>query len=248
MSLRRAAKAMIPGPVLRLIRRRRARTSVADYRNLSTGEVFAKVYREGVWGRSDDPDQPFYSGGGSHHAHLVSDYVAAVRGFLVTFERRPDVVDLGCGDFHVGAQVRELCGRYVACDVVPELIASVGRRYGDLDVDFRVLDLAADALPAGEVVFVRQVLQHLSNAQILAALPAICATYRYLVLTEHLPEDPGFRPNLDKLAGPHIRMVDDSGIVLTRPPFNLRPVSERQLCQVADGAGLLRTTLYRLRD
>ena len=37
----------------------------------------------------------------------------------------------------------------------------------DLDVDFRVLDITSDEIPPGDVCFVRQVLQHLSNQSII---------------------------------------------------------------------------------
>lgn len=88
---------------------------------------------------------------------------------------KPDVVDLGCGDFKVGSQLRPWCGRYTACDVVPDLIAFNRTAFTQLDVDFRVLDMVEDPLPAGDVVFVRQVLQHLSNAAISKAIAKIAS-------------------------------------------------------------------------
>jgi len=90
-----------------------------------------------------------------------------------------------------------------------------------LDVDFRVLDITNDALPKADVAIIRQVLQHLSNEQILQALPRILSAYKYVILTEHLPAREGFEPNVDKPAGPDIRLGIDSGIVLRRPPFNI---------------------------
>jgi len=61
------------------------------------------------------------------------------------------------------------------------------------------------------VVFIRQVLQHLSNAHILRAIPKIAASYRFLVLTEHLPLGEAFTPNLDKPA--------DCTVVLSKSDF-----------------------------
>ena len=217
------------------------------FKGMSTQQVFSKIYEEGHWGRSGDPKDRFFSGSGSRDAVVVQPYVQAVTRFFEGLGHRPDVVDLGCGDFKVGSQIRPACAAYVACDIVPTLIEHHRQAYAHLDVDFRVLDMGVDALPPGEVVFVRQVFQHLSNAQIGAALEKIRATYRYLVLTEHLPAHEPFVPNLDKPAGRNIRHGIDSGVVLTAAPFGLQPMREERLCEVPETGGVIRTTLYQLR-
>ena len=159
------------------------------------------------------------------------------------------MVDLGCGDFNVGSKYQEFCGNYVACDVVPSLIDFNKEKYKTSNVDFRVLDLAEDDLPKADVVFIRQVLQHLSNRHIQNAIPKIASSYKFLVLTEHLPDSNTFIPNRDKPAGPGVRPALNSGLVLTKPPFNLKVKSERVLCEVpedSDYGGRLRTDLYHL--
>jgi hypothetical protein len=152
---------------------------------------------------------------------------------------------LDCGDFAVGYLVRPFCRRYIACDIVRGMIDFNKERFANMDVDFRALDLTSHDLPEGDVAFVRQVLQHLSNAQIGRFL-ARASRYKYLVVTEHVP-DGIFQANADKPAGPGTRVGYPSGVVLTSPPFNLRPASERELCRVKsfDG-GVLVTTLYQL--
>ena len=154
------------------------------FKGMNTQEVFSKIYEEGHWGRSADPHDRFYSGTGSRDAAVVTPYVQAVTAFLERLGHRPDVVDLGCGDFRVGAQIRPACARYTACDIVPALIAHHRQAHAHLDVDFRVLDLSADELPPAEVVFVRQVFQHLSNAQISAALRELVDTLGPVVVEE----------------------------------------------------------------
>jgi len=110
----------------------------------------------------------------------------------------------------------------------------------------QVVDIASDPLPPGDVVLIRQVLQHLSNADIAAALAKISA-YEYAVITEHVPAAGPFKPNIDKPSGAEIRLSLQSGIVLTEPPFSLRPVSQDVLCEVPAFAGVIRTVAYRLR-
>ncbi len=223
-----------------------------EFSGLSLKESFDKIYAEGRWGSSGDPSDPFFSGSGSHEGVIVSEYLTAVLDFLRSFEKKPDVVDLGCGDFAIGSRVRNLCARYVACDIVEGLIARNKKKYKDLDVEFRVLDMTEDELPTGDVVFIRQVLQHLSNERILKVLPRIKEKYRYLVLSEHLAAANGFTPNLDKPAGPDTRTwlgTNGSGVVLTLPPFNLPVLDDRVLCTVeeVETGGVVRTNVYRLK-
>jgi hypothetical protein len=118
------------------------------------------------------------------------------------------------------------------------------RKYGY--VEFKALDLVKDELPAGDIAFVRQVLQHLSNDQIKQFIAHAPLIYKFLIVTEHLPSRADFKHNFDKFTGPGTRMGDESGIVLTSPPFNLRPKSEKELCRVNSvDTGVLVTSLYR---
>jgi hypothetical protein len=113
-------------------------------------------------------------------------------------------------------------------------------------VDFRRLDIATEALPGGDVAIVRQVLQHLSNAEITGVVRQIEQKFGFLVLTEHLPATPNFAHNLDKPTGRDIRMGLGSGVVLTSAPFHLRATGEQLLCESPEAGGVIRTMLYRL--
>jgi hypothetical protein len=216
------------------------------FQNLPIKQQFTRIYQEQIWGRNPDEDAPFYSGSGSHESSVVSAYLKSVQAFLSGLGYRPSAVDLGCGDFAVGARLRHLCSTYVACDVVEPLIEFNRSRYRHLHVDFQSLDLTQDELPSADVAFLRQVLQHLSNAQIARALDRISGKYRYLVLSEHLPYAAGFEPNVDKKPGPDIRVWFGSGVVITAPPFNFLPKEATALCAVPEGDGTIVTIAYRL--
>lgn len=222
--------------------------SLRAFWGLSTKEVFNKIYQEGAWGDSQDEGQRFFSGPGSHDVQVVSAYVDAVSRFLSEFQQKPTVVDLGCGDFNIGSKLRQFCEDYVACDIVEDLIDFNKRKFESLDVNFRVLDITSEPLPKGDVVFIRQVLQHLSNKQILRVIPKIQENFNFIVLTEHLPAEQNFKPNKDKPAGPNIRTEVDSGIVITQAPFNLSYVMQKELCRVHNQDGVIVTTVYQLRQ
>jgi hypothetical protein len=214
---------------------------------LSNGEIFSLTYRNFLWGRKKN-DFNFYSGDGSHDPRIVDDYVSKISDFLSQFTPKPIVVDIGCGDFHIGQQLSQFTRHYIACDVVPELINSNKNKYKINNVSFKVLDATLQELPKGEIVILRQVLQHLSNHDIQKILQKIEGNFRYLVFTDHQPSNIEWIPNLDKQTGPNIRTEISSGLELTENPFNLSPISSEKVSDVKVEDGVIRTFIYRLEN
>lgn len=200
-------------------------------------EIFSAIYANGTWGESDD----FDSGAGSRDPAITAPYINAVGEFLETMPG-VSVVDLGCGDFEVGSQLLPYCARYVACDVVPDLVARNRIKFVDDRLSFEIVNLIDDALPKGDVVFIRQVLQHLSNADIMKIVPKLNG-YRFLVLTEHLPGGP-FKSNRDTGTGAATRLYVNSGVVLDEKPFGLKFTRKSVMCSVPYGDSAIETILY----
>jgi hypothetical protein len=244
--LKEAAKRCIPDVLLNARRAFLLAKLRKKFTGLSVNEAFTAIYTDGLWGGSGEPGD-FCSGNGSRQPVIISAYVTAVQVFLKSFDTKPNVVDLGCGDFHLGSRIRAYCGRYIACDIVEPLIERNKVKFRGLEVDFRLVDMTKDELPDGDVVFIRQVFQHLSNDLISATMPKLSRSYKYLVLTEHVPSLPSFIPNLDKVTGPDTRLTNASGVVLTSPPFNLEVRRAEVLCEAFDSDGAIRTHLYELR-
>jgi 2-polyprenyl-3-methyl-5-hydroxy-6-metoxy-1,4-benzoquinol methylase len=246
MYLKQILLKILPFSCLVRIQNFRHTFQIAKFKKLSTQQLFEKIYETDAWGKSNDPLQPYFSGSGSHTSEIVAPYLKAVEDFLGEFEKKPNVVDLGCGDFSIGSKLRQLCDNYIACDIVPQLIDFNKTQFASLGVDFRVLDLTKEELPTAEIVFIRQVLQHLSNKQIAQALPQLCLKYKYMVLTEHLPKQSDFQHNLDLSVGKEIRLQFNSGIVLTSPPFNMKVKMQKKVCEAPENGGLIVTTIYEL--
>ena len=245
-SLASLVKPFIPSILKKGRQQGAARRFQERMRGLNEQDVFSTIYSERKWGAKDEGE--FHSGAGSRHETIVEPYVSAVNAWLKGLGHLPNVVDLGCGDFFVGRQIRPSCGRYVACDVVPELVAHNSAAFADLNVDFQVCNLAKDPLPAGEVVFVRQVLQHLSNNLVKSGLEKIAVTYRYLVLTEHVPLNPNFTPNADIETGADTRISVGSGIDITASPFSIKPKAATEICRIRYMDDLILTTVYEFGD
>jgi hypothetical protein len=241
---RRATKALLPDFINNAWYRLHSERVRRRLAGLSVKEKFTAVYKDHLWGRSDDPSDGFFSGTGSRDPKIVDVYVSAVAQFLSRLARKPNVVDLGCGDFFVGSRVRHLCDAYVACDVVESLIARNRSRFSMSGTEFRVVDITEDSLPPGDIVFIRQVLQHLANADIQKVITKVRQSYEFLVLTEHVP-CAAFTPNVDHISGPDTR--PNSGVVLTAPPFNLPVIQTTLLCEIPEYGSVIRTLVYQLK-
>ncbi len=243
MGIVKIIKKVLPDSILVMLGRMKQQTANKDYKELSTKEVFTKIYTEHVWGADGSNPASFFSGGGSHEKALIEPYITAVRKFISSLNKRPDVMDLGCGDFNIGSNISPLCNSYVACDIVDSLIEHNKKKFNDLNVDFRVFDLTAEKCDKVDIIFIRQVLQHLSNSDIQKGLQNAVPFCKYLIVTEHWPAKQNFTKNLDKPTGPGTRTGLQSGIDITAKPFSYH-LKATCICEVEDMDGVIKTFVY----
>ncbi|PWN06013.1 class I SAM-dependent methyltransferase [Rhodohalobacter mucosus] len=206
-----------------------------------TKDAMVQIYEKNLWGGKN---ADFYSGTGSHQTDLVEPYICAVSSFLGSFDDSLVVCDLGCGDFNVGRRLVKHAKKYIAADIVPGLIERNKRKFRADNLEFRCMDIAAEEWPSGDCVILRQVLQHLSNAEIQRIVNKL-AVFRYVILTEHLPEG-DFIPNKDIISGQGTRLKINSGVNLQVPPFDFRAKREKRLTAIPsrEDKGELVTILF----
>lgn len=207
---------------------RRENRKFADVSSLE--EKFTTVYRTGHWGKSDTPDRPFYSGPGSDPS-LQQEYVRAVSDLIIEKGVR-SIADVGCGDFAIGRAIldrleaRDHSVQYAGYDLVANLIQHNTELHASPARRFVKLNIVDESLPKTELTMVREVFQHLSNAEVAKALEHISGNSRWLVVTEAHYVGSDFVPNLDLPSkGTRTRSIIRSGIDLREPPFNLRAES-----------------------
>jgi SAM-dependent methyltransferase len=253
MEMRRFSIEALPRPLKKflksaipeyLINRRRKR-KLDSYAGLTNSEIFTSTYLNYLWGRKEG-DFDFYSGDGSHNPKITDEYIIKVSEFLSQFTSKPVVVDIGCGDFQIGRQLSIYAKQYIACDVVAAVIEANVSRNKMSNVSFRVLDAATQELPEGDIVILRQVLQHLSNSDIQNVLERIQGKFQYLIFTDHQPLEKEWTPNLDKQTGPNIRTEFDSGLDLTQAPFSLRSLDSKLISNIKVDDGYIRTFIFHL--
>lgn len=208
-----------------------------------TKDAMAQIYEMNLWGSNESE---FYSGIGSHNTEFIQPYLDVVISFLISFKKSISVCDLGCGDFNVGKELVEHTSKYVAVDIVPDLIERNKEEFNADSLEFHCLDIAVDDLPPADCALLRQVLQHLSNTEVQKIVTKL-ADYKYVILTEHLPEG-DFEPNKDIISGQGTRLKKQSGLDLLAAPFNMKIKEEKQLLAISleDHKGVIITTLYKM--
>ncbi|MCL5127608.1 class I SAM-dependent methyltransferase [Algibacter sp. L4_22] len=208
-----------------------------------TKDAMHQIYELNLWGGTEFD---FYSGSGSHDPDIINPYLDVLTAFLESNNRALTVCDLGCGDFNIGKELTQFTKKYIAIDIVENLIERNKQLHQADNLEFHCLDIAKDKLPTGDCIILRQVLQHLSNAEIERVVEKL-ANYKYIILTEHLPLG-NFTPNKDIISGQGIRLKQNSGVNLLEAPFNLEVKTETILGEyiLEHHKGRIVTKLYEV--
>jgi hypothetical protein len=233
---------LLPDAVIRAYQRLVVARVRRRFAPRSLRETFDEIYTRGIWSAPGGISQ---SGSGSEERYAES-YAILVASLIERFNAKT-VVDLGCGDFSVGSRiVRDTIG-YIGVDVVGRVIDSNNARFKTERVRFLTRDLTTQTPPIGDLALLRQVLQHLSNDEILSVLRR-CSGYPAILVTEHVPAAGRWTPNRDKPHGPDTRVYDNSGVVLEAPPFMIPAEEIQVLPYKGDLGGVLRSVLIRGGD
>ncbi len=178
--------------------------------------VFTQHYRSRGW---QEPET--VSGHGS-----TLDRTASIRRELPALFRElgvRSVLDAGCGDFNWFHAMETPLDSYVGVEVVEELAAINQERYGADQCRFVSLDVTRDDLPRVDLIFCRDCLVHLKNAQVRAALRNFRRSGSTYLLATTFTED---HPNED------VPLGGWRPLNLARDPFGLGPplrlISERE--------------------
>ena len=217
--IKTALKKLIPASILERRRRKLTAENQRKFADKSVAETFREIYEKNAWGGERGE---FYSGDGSGEEYATV-YAEMIRKFIAE-NKIGRVVDLGCGDFRVASKFVSGAFHYTGCDVVFSLVKHLNETHKNETTEFRCVNIVEDELPDGDLCLIRQVLQHLSNAEIKQVLEN-ARKYKFLIITEHYPNpQTKYTPNLDIPHGPSVRVQFDSAVVLDEPPFNLKNV------------------------
>lgn len=196
-----------------------------DFKALYNSTIFGRVYKKNMWGGKRGE---FFSGPGSHNSS-IKGYTDMVAKF-VRDNNVETIVEIGCGDFKVTTAILKNLDdakyeyHYIGYDVVKPLIAHNKSLYGSKKVDFICKDSCVGKIKSGDLLIIRQVLQHLNNKSIKQIIEKF-ANYKYILFTEHQASDiygDTITPNQDQATGRGIRLRFGSGVYLEKPPFDCK--------------------------
>jgi SAM-dependent methyltransferase len=215
MKLDKATLAALPREELEDVLRR-------EIDSLDLGERFTLLHELGIYHGDES-----LSGYASSMAET-----SALRAALPDLLRRWEVqslLDLPCGDFHWMQHVDLGNVDYTGVDVVPELVERNNRLYGGTHRRFLHLDATRDPLPKTDLVLCRDLLIHLSLADMRRILGQIVAAGPRLLLVSHFSN---CTETVDIVSG------DYHPVNLCAPPFHFPPPIEHILehSTLADGA------------
>ena len=167
----------------------------------SMKEAFTEVYRCDDW-----------QGGSGHDStpDTTREYRELIEHFLLTHNIKR-VVDIGCGDWQFSQLINWGDVEYLGIDTVQEVVEENRRRFGQR-YKFECLDMTHEALPPGDLLLMKDVLQHWPNCEIIKFLPRI-EQYQYGILTNDCY--PSSILNTD------ITMTGYRPLDLRLPPFSL---------------------------
>lgn len=145
--------------------------------------VFTKIYEKDLFNsRSGNENAVSKSGSGSD-LEQTREIIRLLPQLLQRYEIR-SILDVPCGDFYWMQHV-DLSGiNYLGADIVSKIIAKNNGAYASDNIRFRELDVVNEALPKVDLVICRDLLVHLKNHQIKAALANIKKSgSKYLLTT-----------------------------------------------------------------
>jgi SAM-dependent methyltransferase len=125
------------------------------------------------WGGSSGPgSDPFYN--------------LSYRGFLESFivlNRIRSIIDIGCGDWQFSKFLCLNGVNYLGLDIVGALIEENSRRYGGQNIRFRKMPGNKRDLPPANLLVMKDVLQHLPNAEIMDFHRTVFGKFQYCLIT-----------------------------------------------------------------
>lgn len=140
-------------------------------------ELFTDIYKNNEW-----KDDESVSGHGS-----TLDATEGIRRELPKLFDKFHVktlLDVPCGDFHWFKEMPSNLELYIGADIVPEIIASNIDQYDHKRREFIVLDITHDELPKADMILVRDLFGHFSDADLNAAIKNVKASgTKYLLAT-----------------------------------------------------------------
>ncbi len=168
---------------------------------------FSQVYTQNLW---DGGESRSGQGSGVFQTRTLIEGLPA----MLSRYQIGSLLDVPCGDFNWMKEVDFGSSTYIGGDIVPELIEENQRKYGSDRRQFICIDLVSQALPAADMIFIRDCFIHFSTDLVFQSLNNILSSpIKYICMTHDMQ---------------HIRYPNGENVPLERAQdgvnFEYRPI------------------------
>lgn len=186
-------------------------------------QAFETIYRTHEWGGQSR------SGPGSDRRHTAA-YIDFLNNWLVRHPDCRDIVEIGCGDWATTRLMRLIPPQtYTGYDIVPEVIARNAESFQTDAIRFMCADFLEEPTKKGDLLIVKDVLQHLSNVSVMRFIEFVLPRYSYALLVNDVrryEERSFFGIPIDRhdVQTPNVDIQDGGSrpLRLDQAPFQLR--------------------------
>jgi len=167
-------------------------------------EAFRRHYEDDTshWGNQSGPgSDPFFT----------IEYRCFVDKFI-RMNKIKTIVDIGCGDWQFSRFLNLEGVNYIGFDVVPSVIEMNRKTFTRDNVRFEMMPAAMEEIPQGDLLLMKDVLQHLPNGTIAEFKEIIFPKFKHCLLTnsfiklntgQNMDIEPGGFRCLDLAASPY---------------------------------------------
>ena len=189
-------------------------------------ERFNEIYKKNYWG-----DFQSVSGPGSSLKN--SKNIRRVLKKILEKHKISSITDAPCGDCNWIRNIfRNSKVKYLGLDIVPELINKNKIKYKDKkNLNFKILDLTTNTIPAADLIICRDLLFHLSFQDGKKFLRNLSKSkYKYFLTTSH---SNGIKNDFENLKD--IKSGDFRRINIFKKPYNFKKKYELCIKDFCDG-------------
>ena len=174
-------------------------------------DIFKSIYNSNFWESEESK-----SGGGSTIASTLT--IRSKLPLLIKQYNINSILDIPCGDYNWMKQV-DLSLFYTGADIVDDLISENNERFATDKVKFVTLDITKDNLPTVDLIFCKDLFQHLSYEDVFSAINSIKnSNSKYLLTTSY----PLTIRNYDILSGDYRALnLMKNPFYFTKPLFEI---------------------------
>ena len=178
----------------------------------SIEEVFTNIRNNNMWGSSES-----YSGPASELLNTQKT-LDGIKNVIHQYDIT-SMLDIPCGDANWIHYIFPELKMYIGADIVEQNVLDNNEKFNYLEhVSFKKMDICETELPTLDLIFVRDLLMHLSNSDTQLAIENIYKSgAKYLLVSQ----DTNISENIDTFTGGY------RPINLEIPPFNLpKPIHQ----------------------